>query len=122
MKQKETTICGKPVMLAYCFATEINYKLLSGEEISPFIFEAIDAVNAKKNPDTEKSMRLILSAMKAYYEKSDGQPPVTEKDLRLDATPEEFFTAVGIVIGLWMDFYYLPKGEASGDADGKKKD
>jgi hypothetical protein len=37
MITKEVTICGKQVMLAYCYATEISYKVLTDKNIEVFM-------------------------------------------------------------------------------------
>ena len=39
--------------------------------------------------------------------------PITDKDLMNEAGPEEFGTALGTVIKLYMEFYHLPGSEAA---------
>ena len=70
MKQSEITIAGKSVTIGYCYATEIGYKKMTGEDISMFIQEVLVCINSepKRMPDVEKSLFLILAAMTAYYE------------------------------------------------------
>ena len=48
MITKEITLLGKPITLAYCFGTEISYKLLADEECTDFIKEVIIGLNDKK--------------------------------------------------------------------------
>ena len=56
MKTKEIEICGKKVTLSYCYATEIGYKMLTGEEIHSFMHECFLALNDKpvRMPDVQK--------------------------------------------------------------------
>ena len=78
MKQKEIKLCGKQVMLAYCFATEIAFKNFTGENIENF------DVN---NP--EHIIYLILSAIAAYYQKHETDAPVKDTDLMYESEPGE---------------------------------
>ena len=112
MITKEITLCGKQVTLAYCFATEISYKILSDEDVTDFITEAAVAIQDKKRmPDIRKSIFLVLASMQSYYESKDEQAPITDKQLMYDSTQEELGTALGVVIGLRTNFYHIPKGE-----------
>ena len=112
MITKEITLCGKQVTLAYCYATEISYKILSDEDITDFIAEAATAIQDKNRmPDIRKSIFIVLASMQSYYESKDEQAPVTDKQLMYDSTSEELGTALGIIIGLRTNFYHIPKGE-----------
>lgn len=111
MKQKEITICGKQVTLAYCYATEISYKIQTGEEITAFITEAIGNIQQKKMPDTKKSIHLIIAAMQAYYESKKEKMPITDNELMFEVNPTELGTAIGTIIGLRSEFYYIPSDE-----------
>ena len=113
MIQEEVTLAGKPVTLGYCYATEIAYKDLSGEDIPSIIQETIAAVNAQpaQMPDAKRSIYLVLAAIIAYYESKGEEAPVKDTDLMHDVTPLELGTALGTIINLWMKFYNIPKGE-----------
>lgn len=111
MKQKETTLCGKTVNLAYCYATEIAFRELTDSDINDFVSEAVDAVSASRMPDIKKTICILLASMIAYYNAHNGEPPVTDKELMNEATPTEMGTALGIVLALRVDFYKLPSGE-----------
>ncbi len=113
MIHEEITIAGKPVTLGYCYATEIAYKDLSGEDIAAIIQEAIACVNAKpaRMPDTKSSIYLVLSAIVPYYESKGEDAPIKDTDLMNDTTPLELGTALGTIINLWAKFYNIPKGE-----------
>ena len=110
MTKKEITICGKQVTLAYCYATEIGYKNLAGEEMTDFVQESVNAIESEKSPNIEKVIYAIIAAMMAFYEDADKMP-VKDKDIMKDATPLEIGTALGTILGLRGKFYYVPKGE-----------
>lgn len=114
MKKKKIKIAGKPVTLAYCYATEIIYKDYSGEDISTFISEAIKGLSEtpQKMPDVKKTIYLVLAAAMAYSNSRDTDCPIVDTDLMNKATPQELGTAVGTIIGLYSQFYTLPEGEA----------
>ena len=112
MITKEIQLGGKPVTLGYCYATEISFKLLSeGEDIQPFMLEAVQALSENRMPDTKKCVCLILAAAMAYAESKEQDSPIDSKFLIYEASPAELGTALGVVIGLWSEFYELPKGE-----------
>ena len=99
------------VMLGYCFATEISYKILAEEDIHDFIKVVIECIEKKKMPDTRKSIFLIVAAMQAYYESISKKPPLTDKDLMYHMTASEMGTAVGTIISLYLKANKSPKGE-----------
>lgn len=113
MIHEEITLAGKPVTLGYCYATEIAYKDLSGEDIAAIIQETIACVNAQpaRMPDAKRSIYLVLSAVIAYYQSQDEDAPIKDTDLMNDTTPLELVTALGTIINLWAKFYHIPKGE-----------
>lgn len=124
MIHEEITIAGKPVTLGYCYATEIAYKDLSGEDIAAIIQETIACVNAKpaQMPDTKRSIYLVLAAAMAYYDGKDEDPPIKDTDLMRETSPLELGTALGTIINLWAKFYHIHKGEpAEKPAKGKGK-
>ena len=100
------------VMLGYCFATEINYKNKAEEDIHDFIREAVECLNDKRMPDSQKSIFLIMAAMQAYYDSIGKKSPLTDKDLMYHMTPTEMGVAVGTIIGLYAEMNLSPKGEA----------
>lgn len=113
MKTKEITVAGKTVTLAYCFGTEIGYKLLTDEDVHPFIIEAIVAINEKpaRMPDLCKTIHLILACATAYYESKKQESPLEDTDLMYNADPTEVGMALGTVLNLYAEFYHLPKDE-----------
>lgn len=114
MKTKTITICGKDVTLAYCYATEISYKILTDEDINDFVQDVVAALNAEpqRMPDIKKSVLLIIAAAIAYAESKGEKCPLEDKDLMYHATPDELGTALGTVIALRMEFYHVPADEA----------
>ena len=110
MQKKEIIICGKPVTLAYCYATEIAYKDCSGEDILAFLTEALPLIQQQQMPDVKKTLFLIIASMLSYYE-DDEKLPVTDKDMMHEAAPGEIGTALGTIIALRAQFYHVPDGE-----------
>ena len=121
MLTKEITICGKPVTLAYCYATEISYKILSDEDIIDFNKEIAKNIKKKQMPDIRRTIYLILASMSAYYESRDEKAPVTDKDLMNEATPQEVGLALGTIIGLRAQFYHLPSEEPLDEQPDRKE-
>ena len=121
MITKEITICGKQVTLAYCYATEISYKILSDEDIIDFGQEVIEKIQHEQMPDIRKTIFLILAAMNVYYESKGEKAPVSDKELMYECTPQEIGQALGVIIGLRSQFYHVPTDEPQDKpAEGKK--
>ena len=111
MSTKEITICGKQVHLAYCYATEISYKILSDEDISIFIAEVIDKIQNDQMPDIRKAMFLILAAAQAYCEYAGETCSITSNELMYEMDPTDLGLAIGTILTLRAEFYHLPKDE-----------
>lgn len=120
MITKEITLLGKQITLAYCFGTEISYKLLADDECTDFIKEVIIGLNDQKEPDRRKSIYLIMSAMTAYYESQNQENPIEDKELIFHATPDELGLAVGTIVGLYIEFYKMPVSEPEDKPNGKR--
>jgi hypothetical protein len=121
MITKEITIGGKAVTLAYCYATEISYKILSDEDINDFMQEVYECMNddMQRMPDIRKTIFLILAAVSAYYESRGEELPIDDKALMYECKPEELGTALGVVLGLRGQFYAVPSGEPEDKPNGK---
>ena len=100
MKTKEITLCGKQLMVAYCFATEIAFKKFTGANLDDF-----DAANP------EHIIYIILSAIATYYQKEGIYAPVTDENLMYDVQPRELIDALNEVLKLRADWYQIPKGD-----------
>jgi hypothetical protein len=111
MITKEITICGKQVTLAYCYATEISYKILSDEDIIDFGQEVVEKIQHEQMPDIRKTIFLIIASMQSYYKSKGEQCPVTDKELMYECTPQEIGMALGVIIGLRTNFYHVPSDE-----------
>jgi hypothetical protein len=111
MITKELTIIGKHVTLAYCYGTEINFKLLSNEECSDFITEVVEKIQKDEMPDVQRSIWFILAAMKAYCKYKGYAEPITEQELLDELSPKECGVALGTILGLRAKFYHVPIGE-----------
>lgn len=111
MITKEITICGKQVTLAYCYATEISYKILSDEDIIDFGQEVVEKIQHEQMPDIRKTIFLIIASMQSYYESKGEECPITDKELMYECTPQEIGMALGVIIGLRTNFYHVPSDE-----------
>ena len=120
MVQQQIKLCGKDVHLAYCYATEISFKVLSDEEVHDFINDAMVAVNAQKMPDVRKCIFLILSSITSYYDYKGEPAPIEDKDLMYNCEPDALGAALAVIIKMYMDFYHLSKEEAEKAKKGKK--
>lgn len=121
MKKKTITICGKEVTLAYCYGTEIGYKILSDEDINDFGIEIAEKINKKQMPDIRKTLYLIIAAMNAYCEYKEKDAPITDRDLMSVATPQEIGQALGTIIGLRAEFYHVPSDEPKDKEEANEK-
>ena len=110
MTQKEITICGKAVTLAYCYATEIAYKNMTNEDMFDYIQKAVEAIQNQRDPDIEKTIYAILACMMAYYEDAD-KAPVKDSEIMKQATPVEIGTAMLTILSMRSEFYHVPKDE-----------
>ena len=50
MIHEEITLAGKPVTLGYCYATEIAFKDLAGQDMTDFAMEAVTAFQKERMP------------------------------------------------------------------------
>lgn len=121
MTTKNITIAGKEITLAYCYATEIGYKLLSDEDINDYLTDAIEAIEQKTMPDIRKTVYAVIAAINAYSEWVGEKPAITDRHLMYDATPLELCTALGTILRLRADFYKLPEGEPKDEQPEEKK-
>lgn len=120
MIKKEITLCGKAVTLAYCYATEIAYKKLAGDDMLDYAKHAIESIQSERDPDTEHTLYAIIACMMAYY-KDEDKFPVNDKDIMDEATPVEFGTAMLTILNMRSEFYNVPKGEDEKPNKGKGK-
>ena len=116
MKTKEITICGKQVTLAYCYATEIIYKDITGEDLIDFVQNAIACIREQKDPDAKRTLSVILSLSMAYdqWKEEDGKEApqqITLKELMHEAEPAEIGMAMLAVLDLRSQFYHVSKSD-----------
>lgn len=116
MKTKEITICGKQVTLAYCYATEIIYKDIRGEELIDFFQHANDCISKKREPDVKRTLSVIISLSMAYdqwknEDDKDAPQQLTLKELMNEAAPAEIGMAMLAVLDLRRQFYHVSKSD-----------
>lgn len=111
MKTKETTIAGKQVTIAYCYATEIIYKNYTGEDIGLFVGEVGAIEKTQKLPEVKKTLYFILSSILSYYQSKEEKSPIQDTDLMYGCDPKELWRVVGEIIVIRHDWYDFPKDE-----------
>ena len=97
MTKAEITINGKTVGLAYCYATEIEFRKSTGKNIDEF------------NPqDPEHVVDLILAAIVPYYQAKGEEAPVQRNDLMFDVKPADIVELLREVFKLRAEWYDVP--------------
>lgn len=118
MKKKEVTIAGKTVSLAYCYATEIIFNDLTGEDINEFFKEVFLSEGKPANP--KKILYAILACAIAYAEGTTTTEGVLEdKTLMYEAKPDELIGAFKVVVELHNEWYKLPSSEKPEEEEGE---
>ena len=120
MITKDITICGRQVTLAYCYATEIAYKDLAGEDFIDYAQHAVESIQQERDPDTKKTIYAVLACMLAFY--GDEKAPVTDSEIMKKAKPAELGMAILTILNLRRQFYTVPAGEPEdkpSDEEGK---
>ena len=118
MKKKEVTIAGKPVMLAYCYATEIIFNDLTGEDINEYFKEVFGEGKTPTNP--KKLLYAILACAIAYAQGTTQTDGVLEdKMLMYEANPAELIEAFKVVVELHNEWYKLPSSEKPEKEEGE---
>lgn len=120
MKHQKITIAGKTFEIAYCYATEIAYRDIAGEDMDAFMPEISQSIQNEHLPDPKKTIYLILAAAMAYATAKDEETPIKDVDLMTEATPMELGSALGTFLTLRSQFYILPSGEPEDKKKGKK--
>lgn len=118
MITKDITICGRQVTMAYCYATEIAYKDLAGEDFIDYAQHAVESIQQERDPDTKRTIYAVLACMLAFY--GDEKAPVTDSDLMKEAKPAELGMAILTILDLRRQFYALPTGEPEDNTEGQE--
>lgn len=95
--------------MAYCFATEIAYKELSGEEMLDYAEYAVECLQSKRDIDNKRTILAIIACMMAYY--PDEELPLKDSDIIKEATPIDKALAILTMLEMRAKFYEIPKGE-----------
>ncbi len=121
MKKKKVKIAGKQVWLAYCYATEIVFNDLTGEDINEYFKEVFTSKEGKTNP--KKLLYAILACAIAYAQGTQTEDALEDKQLMYEAKPQELIEAFKVVVELRNEWYKLPsteKPEKEEKGNGKK--
>ena len=122
MITKEITIAGKKIMLAYCYATEIGYKNMTGEDIITFVKDAVVCIEQKIMPDIKKTVCFIVASHISYCQGKDVDVEMKDEDLMFNATPTEIGFALGTIMTMRAQFYEVPEGEQPDKTDSNGKE
>ena len=109
MKKKKVKIAGKQVWLAYCYATEIVFNDLTGEDINEYFKELFTSEEGKTNP--KKLLYAILACAIAYAQGTQTEDALEDKQLMYEAKPSELIEAFKVVVELRNEWYKLPSSE-----------
>lgn len=109
MITKEITLCNQQVTLGYCYATEIVYKELSGEDMLDYVKHTVECFQAEKDPDIKRTIFAIIACLTAYYQ--NDELPLKDADIMREAKPAEIGMAFLAILELRSQFYAVPKGE-----------
>ena len=109
MKKKKVKIAGKQVWLAYCYATEIVFNDLTGEDINEYFKEVFTSEEGKTNP--KKLLYAILACAIAYAQGTQTEDEIEDKQLMYEAKPQELIEAFKVVVELRNEWYKLPSSE-----------
>lgn len=122
MKKKEVTIAGKPFMLAYCYATEIIFNDLTGEDINEYFKEVFFSGDGKSTANPKKLLYAVLACAIAYAEGTTKTEGVLEdKTLMYEANPDELIEAFKVVVELHNEWYKLPSAEKPEKEEGNSE-
>lgn len=118
MKSKTVKIAGKDIGLCYCYATEIGYKMLSDEDVHTFMAEARSRFSEEKMPDIRKTIFMIIASANAYSEWKGDPAGITDRELMYETAPSDIAAALGAIISLFSEFYYIPESEPEDGNEG----
>ena len=96
MNKKEVTICGQPIKVMYCAASENGFEDLSGKSFQDFNFTS--------NKDL---LNLSIACIVASYAEEGIDAPISGKDLLYKATPQELANLYKTVLELLKEWYGL---------------
>lgn len=111
MKKKKVKIAGKQVWLAYCYATEIIFNDLTGEDINEFFKEVFTSEEGKSKTNPKKLLYVILACAIAYAQGTQTEDALDDKTLMYEAKPSELIEAFKVVVELRNEWYKLPSTE-----------
>lgn len=111
MKKKKVKIAGKQVWLAYCFATEIVFNDLTGEDINKYFKEVFASEKGQTKTNPKKLIYAILACAIAYAQGTQTEDALDDKALMYEAKPSELIEAFKVVVELRNEWYKLPSSE-----------
>ena len=98
MNKKEVTICGQPIKVMYCAASENGFEDLSGKHFKDFNFTS-----------SKDLLNLSLACIVAAYAEEGIDAPLSGKDLLYKATPQELVSLYQTVLESLNEWYGINK-------------
>ena len=122
MKKKKVKIAGKQVTLAYCYATEITFNDLTGEDINEYFKEVFLSGEGKNKANPKKLLYAILACAIAYEQSTTNtEGVIDDKTLMYEAKPDELIEAFKVVVELHNEWYKIPSTEKPEKEEGEGK-
>lgn len=111
MTTKKTTIAGKEVTLAYCYATEIAFRKYTGV--------SIDSFNAE---DPEHVLYIIIASILAWCQANGTESDVKDEDIIYRAKPKELVDTLTVIFDLRREWYEIPAEDAKKDKEPEERE
>lgn len=113
MIKGKINVCGKDVKVGFCAAASIAfYNYTDGVSVTQYLRELHEG-----RDDPSKALYLIMAAIFAYYNDSEEELPVIDRELTYDMTFQETTEALKTVLELCNEYYTLPPGKADDKTD-----
>lgn len=116
---KETPV---KVMLGYCFATEIMFHELAGQNVSDFVKEALEALQNNKFMEDPRTVHLIRASIESYYESVNKKAPITDKDIVASHHKDEIGTMFGTVLSMYLKMNMSPQGDGEDKKENQEEE
>lgn len=102
MLTREVTLCGKKVILAYSFRTEMCFYKITGKPVT------------EMTPgDPTDSISMVMAAVIAYAQSQKQEPPLDDIELMDNAKPTEIIEAINAISEMTQEMYEVPDDVAA---------
>lgn len=111
MTTRKTTIAGREVSLAYCYATEIAFHKYTGVSIDSF-----------KADDPEHVLYVIIASILAWCQANGTEADVRDEDIIYRAKPKELVDTLTAIFDLRREWYDVPSDDAKKDKEPEERE